>query len=731
MNNPLLSTVTRQTAAAARRLQQTARSATSPATNPPNVLFIIADDLNSWIGALGRHPSVKTPNIDALAARGTLFTHAYCSAPYCNASRMGIFTGCLPTTTGIYQDESFWDRTHRPITFVERLRESGYHTVGGGKVFHGVFDYAAAGQTGADHAEWREVENRPELWVDFLTNEVEPLPDGRPLNRLFDFGNFAAVPKPYHHFDWGPLPDDRVNRIPDEKVMNYVCNFLSETPPEPFFCAAGLYKPHLPWHVPARFFDLYDPNAIALPLVRADDLDDVPPIGRDWALSPPDHERITGAGQWGAAVHGYLAAISYCDHLVGEIVSALDRSGLANRTIIVLCGDNGFHLGEKLHWRKFALWEEATRVPLIISAPAVQDAPKRVYQPVSLIDIYPTMLRLCGLDCPPVDGMDLVPLLFDRTGSVTRPPAVMTWGRGNHSVRTAEWRLIRYHDGSEELYDHRADPFEWQNLAGSVDLEEVRTELRQAIPEHSQSPNSSGRRPGPDFLGIGAQKAGTTWLYERLKRHPDIYVPPEKELHFWDQRQDQPISEWLDLFDEVTEQKRGEITPAYGILDTDTIREIYELRPDLRLFYSIRNPIERAWSSALMALERAEMTFNEASDMWFIDHFKSSGSQRRGDAESCLSRWRSVFPTEQIHLILYDDLALYPLDTLLKLASHLGVEGEFFRSIPEDELKEHVFAGPGHSLRPSLRRFLTILYARKIERLQGILDRDLSHWLPE
>jgi hypothetical protein len=132
-----------------------------------------------------------------------------------------------------------------------------------------------------------------------------------------------------------------------------------------------------------------------------------------------------------------------------------------------------------------------------------------------------------------------------------------------------------------------------------------------------------------------------------------------------------------------------------------------------------------------MALERAEMTFNEASDMWFIDHFKSSGSQRRGDAESCLSRWRSVFPTEQIHLILYDDLALSPLDTLLKLASHLGFEGEFFRSIPEEELKEHVFAGPGHSLRRSLRRFLTILYARKIERLQEILDRDLSHWLPE
>jgi arylsulfatase A-like enzyme len=699
---------------------------------PPNVLFIIADDLNSWIGALGRHPSVKTPNIDALAARGTLFTHAYCSAPYCNASRMGIFTGCLPTTTGIYHDEAFWSRPNRQITFIEQLRKAGYHTAGGGKVFHGAFDYAVAGRAGAAHADWREMENRPELWDRFLANDTEPLPDNRPLNRLFDFSDFAAVPPMYHHFDWGPLPEDRVDSVPDEKVVRYVCDVLSESPPEPFFCAAGLYKPHLPWHVPARFFDLYDPETIALPTVKADDLDDVPPIGREWALSPRDHELVTGAGQWRSAVHGYLAAISYCDHLVGEIVSALDRSGLADRTTIVFCGDNGFHLGEKLHWRKFALWEEATRVPLIISAPTLNTTPKRVCQPVSLIDVYPTLLRLCGIDCPPVDGDDLVPLLSDSADKASHPPALMTWGRGNHSVRTAEWRLIRYSDGSEELYDHRVDPFEWQNLAEATEFEGIRAELRQALPQEGKAPRGarrSSRRSGPNFLGIGAQKAGTTWLYENLKRHPDIGFPAEKEVHFWDQRKDRPVTEWLDLFEDFAQRKRGEITPAYGILDTDAIREIRELCPDLRLFYSIRNPIERAWSSALMALERAEMTLDEASDLWFIDHFKSSGSRRRGDAESCLARWRSVFRPEQIHVILYDDLAHNPLDTLVKLAHHIEVDGEFFCSIPEEELKQPVFAGLGHSLRPSLRRFLTILYSGKIDRLQGILDRDLSHWL--
>jgi hypothetical protein len=221
-------------------------------------------------------------------------------------------------------------------------------------------------------------------------------------------------------------------------------------------------------------------------------------------------------------------------------------------------------------------------------------------------------------------------------------------------------------------------------------------------------------------------------LYEQLKRHPDISFPAEKEVHFWDKRGDRPVSEWLDLFKGAADkQKRGEITPAYGILDTDTIREIHALCPDLRLFYSLRNPIERAWSSALMALERAEMTIDEASDAWFLDHFKSAGSRQRGDAETCLSRWRRVFPAEQMHLILYDDLALKPLDTLVNLASHLGIDGEFFRCISEEELKRRVFSGPAMPLRPSLRRFLTILYGSKIERLEGILDRDLRHWLVE
>lgn len=456
----------------------------------PNILFIVADDLNAWIGALGRHPDVKTPHMDALAQRGTLFTHAYCSAPYCNASRMSAFTGCLPATTGVYQNEPFWDLPNRPPTLVENLRGAGYYTFGAGKVFHGIFDYRTAGRTKTPHAEWREIENRAFLWDNFVTNVAEPLPDSRPLNRLFDFSNFGEVPPMYHHFDWGPLPDDRAGKMPDAVVSKAISGFLGAPVHEPFFCAAGFYKPHLPWHVPARFFDIYDAETVSVPLVKDDDLDDVPPIGRSWALSPADHELVTGRGQWRDAVRGYLASISYCDYLVGEVIAALDAAKLAERTIIVLWGDNGFHLGEKLHWRKFVLWEEATRVPFIIVLPGQKSENRRVHDPVSLVDLYPTLMGLCDVPVQSAtDGRDLSSAL-KRNEAFPHGPAIMTWGRGNHSVRTRDWRFTRYSDGGEELYDHNVDPYEWTNLSLVQAYDVVRDQLRQYIPKDGGSATS-------------------------------------------------------------------------------------------------------------------------------------------------------------------------------------------------------------------------------------------------
>jgi arylsulfatase A-like enzyme len=448
-----------------------------------NILFIVVDDLNAWIGALGRNPDVRTPKIDDLAKRGTLFTRAYCAAPYCNASRMSFFTGRNPATTGIYGNEPLWDTAGRPVTFVERLRESGYYTYGAGKVFHGVFDYTSAGKKRAAEAAWLELENRSYLWDEFYANSFDPLPIERPLNRLFDFGQFETVPTMYHLFDWGPLPEDRVEQMPDEAVVRNAAHFLSVSREAPFFCAAGLYKPHLPWHVSQRFFALYDAERISVPLVRNDDLDDVPPIARKWALSPKDHELVTSNNQWRLAVQGYLAAVSYCDEMVGRILSALDAGPHADSTWVVFCSDNGFHLGEKLHWRKFVLWEEATHVPLIIVPPrrARRSLP-HVHAPVSLIDIFPTLLEVAGLPPEPgVEGLSLVPAMEDERVANSRA-VLMTWGKGNHSIRSGDWRLSRYADGTLELYDHRIDPYEWTNLAADGRYRGTMTYLSAMLP---------------------------------------------------------------------------------------------------------------------------------------------------------------------------------------------------------------------------------------------------------
>jgi arylsulfatase A-like enzyme len=392
---------------------------------------------------------------------------------------MGVFTGCLPSTTGIWGNEPLWDAPNRRTTFIEQLRNQGYFTFGAGKVFHGVFDYAAAGRDGKAEANWREIENRSFLWDDFRSNRIEPLPDARPLNKLFDFSNFSAVPPMYHHFDWGPIADERASEMPDAHVLRAATEFLDGSPRQPFFCAAGFYKPHLPWHVPKAFFDLYDLDRLSLPLVKDDDLDDVPPIGRQWALSPRDHELVTSRKQWPHAVQGYLAAISYVDDLIGRLVDVLDATGLADNTTIILWGDNGFHLGEKLHWRKFALWEEATRVPLIVVPPAPRR--QRITTPVSLIDIFPTVIDLAGAtSLAPIDGHSLVPLM--QSPGTSRPsPVAMSWKEGNHSLRDSRWRYTRYRDGSEELYDHVTDPYEWTNLALDQAFDDVRTAFSEGL----------------------------------------------------------------------------------------------------------------------------------------------------------------------------------------------------------------------------------------------------------
>ncbi|MEO1352479.1 MAG: sulfotransferase domain-containing protein [Cyanobacteria bacterium J06635_15] len=250
-----------------------------------------------------------------------------------------------------------------------------------------------------------------------------------------------------------------------------------------------------------------------------------------------------------------------------------------------------------------------------------------------------------------------------------------------------------------------------------------------------------------DFLGIGAQKAATTWLCKNLGVHPHICFPAGKEIHFWDhQYPAKGVEHWLNLFPANAEPiKQGEITPAYGTLSLGKIQQIFAVAPNLRLFYSIRNPIERAWSSAQMALRRAEMLEHEASDQWFIDHFLSKGSRSRSDYLGTIARWTGVFPSHSLLLIFYDDIFTNPKQVLKHVSEHIGVDSGFWNTRSEETLKLIIrpslgvpFSYPPNqaasivsSIRSSLRAFLIDLYRSDIEKMSNYFQRDLSHWLQE
>ena len=222
---------------------------------------------------------------------------------------------------------------------------------------------------------------------------------------------------------------------------------------------------------------------VTLPNVNENDLDDVPPIGRKFANPQRDHKNVVDHKQWRKAVQGYLASISFVDDCVGRVINALDKSNYADNTIIVLWGDHGWHLGEKLHWRKYALWEEATHCPLMIIAPQKVRPGRKCHRPVSLIDIYPTLIELCGLESKKeLQGNSLLPLLKNPCAKWSRP-ALTTYGLNNHSLRSQRWRYIRYSDGTEELYDHDNDALEWKNLAAESEYADIKKDLAKWLPQ--------------------------------------------------------------------------------------------------------------------------------------------------------------------------------------------------------------------------------------------------------
>jgi len=431
----------------------------------PNVLFIAVDDLNHWVGHLGRHPQARTPNIDRLAKRGVTFTRAYCAAPICNPSRTALMSGLRPSTTGVYDNsQDFRPAVGPELTLNSWFRTNGYFTAGAGKIYHGGG-------------------GRLSEWTDYMRAGGG---GGEPKGKLEDRSAGAIK--------FGILDCDD-EELSDYRIASWVINQLGRRHERPFFLACGFHKPHMPWNVPRKYYDLHPLQTIQLPPHRTNDLADVPPAGVKMARAFGDHEKILAAGKWKEAIQGYLAAISFLDAQAGRVLEALEKSPHATNTIILFFGDHGWHLGEKEHWRKFALWEEATRAPFIWVVPGVTKPGGVCDRPVDFMSIYPTLCELTGLVTPKHnEGVSIKKLLADP-GAEWKTPALATHGFQNHAVRSERWRYIRYAGGDEELYDHVKDEFEFTNLAGgSAEFDAVKAELAQAFPKVNKPALPGARR---------------------------------------------------------------------------------------------------------------------------------------------------------------------------------------------------------------------------------------------
>ena len=442
------------------------RGACEPAEagKKPDVLFVGIDDQNDWVGALGGHPLAKTPNLDALASRGAVFLSAHCQSPLCNPSRTSLLTGLRPTTTGVY-GLAPWFRNVPAladrVTLPQHFKAAGYRTYTTGKIFHGnpggpakrAFEFDVWGPNGGMGA-------KPPQKL------IPPTP----------MGNHPAM-------DWGVFPhrdEDKGDFINTSWAVEQIQKAPRE---EPMFLAVGYYLPHVPCHVTQKWYDLYPDDDSVLPKILRNDRDDTPRFSwyLHWELPEPRLKWVEENRQWRNLCRSYLASTSFVDAQIGRLVEALKASGRWENTVIVVWGDNGWHLGEKGITGKNTLWNGGTRVPLIFAGPGVAAA-QRCDQPAELLDIYPTLIDLCGLPKRgDLEGVSLMPQLKDANTPRARP-AVTSHNPGNHTVRSTRYRYIRYADGSEEFYDMQLDPHEWTNLAKDVHYADLLAEHRKWLP---------------------------------------------------------------------------------------------------------------------------------------------------------------------------------------------------------------------------------------------------------
>ncbi|WP_077402892.1 sulfatase [Cellulophaga omnivescoria] len=443
----------------------------------PNVLFIMVDDLNDWVGAFGGNQQAITPHIDALAAKGVVFKNAYCSAPLCNPSRTSILTGYQPNTTGVYGNNEIFREIEgfkNTVTLPQYFEQNGYETAAAGKIFHNARGGSKDPKEGSDPGSFQQekIGNAGTVYPDVKDRHSHNLK----LKKHGVKGSFLRS------FDWAATDtQDQDNN--DFKSAQYCADFITQKHTKPFFVACGIFKPHLPWYVPKKYFDLYNLDDIKLPVVLENDLNDVGRIGNNMAKKGV-HASLLETNKWKEAVRAYLANISFADACVGYLLNALQNSAYANNTIVVLMGDHGWHLGEKQHWSKNVLWERAAKTPLLIVDPRNKNVGVST-KIVSLLDVYPTLVDIANLPKKKdLEGNSLVKLLSNPNANWNFT-ALTTKAKNMHSLRNSTYRYTVYPDGFEELYNHNTDPNEWVNIAqeksSKIILEQFRKELKTKL----------------------------------------------------------------------------------------------------------------------------------------------------------------------------------------------------------------------------------------------------------
>lgn len=487
-----------------------ATSAMADADSRPNVLFIIADDLRPELGCYGT-PIIQSPHIDALAKVGTLFNRAYCQQAVCGPSRTSFLTGLRPDATRIYDLRTHF-RLHSPdiVTLPQYFKQHGYHTQSLGKVFHDLLDdprsWSVRSWTPEDHL-YGKAENqtalakkRKQLKADGKLLQIDTIQRDPTTNEVLKInykGSDRAI---------GPAwedPDISDHELRDGKLADKAIEVLERHRDEPFFLAVGFYRPHLPFVAPKKYFDLYQAKDLPLarnpnppqgaPKIALTNLEELRAYGDIPKIGPVSEEKAR------ELIHGYYAAVSYVDAQIGRLLAELDRLHLRDNTIIVLCGDHGWQLGEHGLWGKQTNFEVAARTPLIISVPGQARRGVKSEALVEFVDIYPTLAELCRLPMPSkLDGASFVPVLND-SGRPFKKAAFSQYPRGEVMGRSLRTNRYRYTEWVKpggpplgvELYDHTKDPDENVNLAGQVERKNLTDSLSRQL--HTDWPSATSQ----------------------------------------------------------------------------------------------------------------------------------------------------------------------------------------------------------------------------------------------